>query len=105
MGTGFRAGSPEDTPTMRPPASRTNHFTVIAQDPGVRSRDGRVLTASVRLPPESLRAGPRGYRVHVIDFDTTTDRFYPPLAHGTDAEGGTIDPFADADPDALVAWG
>jgi hypothetical protein len=87
---------------MRPRSSRSHRLTVIAQDPAVRRADGRILTAPVRLQPESLRDGPWGHRVQVIDFDTTTDRFYAPLVYQQDAAGVALDPFADVDPNALV---
>lgn len=86
---------------MRPPASRRNHLTVVAQDPGVLDRRGRVLTAPVTLPPEYLAEGPWGYRVQVIDFDTSTETLYPPLVYEQDENGAAVDPFANANPDDL----
>ncbi len=53
-------------------------LTIIAQDPTVRV-GGRILTAEVAVPNEALSAGPRGYRVHVVDYDSTTNRMYVPL--------------------------
>jgi hypothetical protein len=44
-------------------------MTVVAQDPSVRKPDGTILMAEVDVPAESLAAGPRGYRVHVIDYE------------------------------------
>lgn len=67
----------------------TNHtvaprrkLTVIAQDPGVTTRNGRVLMTEVEVPAEALAPGPRGHRVHVVDFDSSTNRFYRPLRTG-----------------------
>lgn len=57
----------------------TRELTIVAQDPSVRRR-GRILTAPVRLPVEQLGAGPRGYRVHVIDYDASSNRLYRPCA-------------------------
>jgi hypothetical protein len=54
-------------------------LTVLAQDPSVQ-RNGKVLTVQVPVPQESLEPGPKGYRIHVIDFDSTRRRFYPPRA-------------------------
>ncbi len=53
-------------------------MTVIAQDPGVTSKNGNVLMTRVEVPAEKLAPGPRGHRVHVIDFDSSTDTFYRP---------------------------
>jgi hypothetical protein len=54
-------------------------MTVIAQDPSVKGADGkRILMSKVTVPAEILAAGPRGYRVHVVDYDSTTGSY-----HGT----------------------
>jgi hypothetical protein len=61
-------------------------------------RNGRILTAKVRVPIEELAAGPRGYRVHVVDYDASENRLYKPLASaamGTAA--APVDPFALSD--------
>lgn len=54
-------------------------LTIIGQDPSLRDRRGRILTAAVTVPNEDLGAGPRGYRVQVVDYDATTNRMYAPL--------------------------
>ncbi|HEY2946329.1 MAG TPA: hypothetical protein VGN09_28110 [Vicinamibacteria bacterium] len=87
---------------MRPAASRYNHLRIIAQDPGVLDRQGRILTARVALPPEYLADGPWGYRVQVIDFDASTDKLYPAHVYQPDPGGAVHDPFADTDPGDLV---
>jgi hypothetical protein len=53
---------------------------IVAQDPSVRV-GGRILTAEVDVPAEELAAGPRGYRVHVIDYDASSGRLCPPVAY------------------------
>jgi hypothetical protein len=62
------------------PISRSRYLTVVAQDPSIRykggRRRGRILTAKVRVPAEALSRGPQGYRVHVVDFDATTETYY-----------------------------
>lgn len=71
----------------------TRELTIIGQDPSVRRR-GRILTARVRVPVEELGAGPRGYRVQVVDYDASSNRAYKPLpaaAMGTTA--APADPF------------
>lgn len=55
--------------------SETREFTIVALDPGVRRR-GEVLTARVSIPKEALAPGPRGHRVHVVDYDATTHTLY-----------------------------
>jgi hypothetical protein len=49
---------------------------VVAQDPGVKDAKGNVLMSKVRVPREFLEPGPIGYRVQVVDYDATTNRFY-----------------------------
>jgi hypothetical protein len=62
-----------------------------------------MLTASVTLPPEYLAGGPWGYRVQVVDFDTSTDKLYPRLEYELDKNGAARDPFADEDPGKLAS--
>jgi hypothetical protein len=60
-------------------------MSVIAQDPSFRTRDGKhILMAKVTVPAEIVAPGPRGYRVHVIDYDSTTGRYHG--AHALPAE-------------------
>ena len=63
---------------MRPPPPKaTREITVIAQDPSVRTSDRkRILMSKVTVPAETLAEGPRGYRVHIIDYDSTTEVYY-----------------------------
>jgi hypothetical protein len=73
----------------------TRKLTVLALDPSVR--DGRsVLKTQIEIPNESLEPGPRGYRVHVIDYDSAVDRLLPAvaIAEGMNrADGPPADPF------------
>ena len=64
-----------------PPVRRTRELTVVAQDPLLvypegHPKAGRIVTAKIRVPRETLADGPRGYRVHCIDFDATTNTYY-----------------------------
>ena len=73
--------------TKRPAAKRSpvtdradgrqpvRYMTIVAQDPSVTTRNGRILTAKVAVPAEDLIAGPMGYRVHVVDYDSTRQYF------------------------------
>ena len=71
------------------PQPRERQITIIAQDPSVRV-DGRILRTQIRIPAETLRPGPVGYRVEVIDYDATHDTFYlpqpPPPVETEDAD-------------------
>jgi len=56
----------------------TRSWTVLAQDPAILGPEGRALTTRVVVPAERLESGPKGHRVHVIDYDASRDRYYPP---------------------------
>ncbi|HEV2863598.1 MAG TPA: hypothetical protein VGX48_21475 [Pyrinomonadaceae bacterium] len=71
---------------------RTQELTIIAQDPSVKV-NGRILTAQVSIPAEELAPGPRGYRVQVIDYDSSTGDLYPPLEYRILGDGSYNDPF------------
>ena len=49
------------------PATRT--MTIIAQDPSIKDSNQKILRTQVSIPYEKLGPGPRGYRVHVVDYD------------------------------------
>ena len=66
-------------------AGRLRPLTVIAQDPSVTDRSG-VLTVQVDVPREDLAPGPRGARLHVIDYDASTDTLYTPRADRLDED-------------------
>ena len=60
---------------------RTRELTIVAQDPLLtypegHEKAGRIVTARVRVPAETLSDGPRGYRVHCIDYDASTNTYY-----------------------------
>lgn len=56
------------------PLPAMREMTVIAQDPGVRAGSS-ILMAKISVPAETLIAGPIGYRVHLIDYDSSSGRF------------------------------
>jgi len=76
----------------------TRNLTIIAQDPSVQDPDGRIVTASVALPFERLDPGPRGYRVHVVDYDSVNRVLYRPFDPGGDG-----DPFKSASDKTLCS--
>ena len=63
-------------------AAPRRKLTVVAQDPGVTTKNGRVLMTQVEVPAEALAPGPRGHRVHVVDFDSSSNNFYRSLDTG-----------------------
>jgi hypothetical protein len=73
---------------------RTRRLTIIAQDPSVRV-DGRILTTEVEIPAEEIAPGPRGYRVKVIDYDTSSGVLYQPAAYPPLQNGLYQDPFKE----------
>lgn len=78
---------------MHRPDLRTRQLTIVAQDPAIRRPDGTILTARVSLPAEELASGPRGYRVHVVDYDTSVRVFYQVPTYNSSANGHFDDPF------------
>lgn len=50
--------------------------TVLALDPSVRM-NGKLFRTQIEIPNEVLDRGPRGFRIHVIDYDATRDALYP----------------------------
>lgn len=80
---------------------RTRRLTIVAQDPSIRV-NGKILRASVEIPAEELQPGPWGYRVQVVDFDSSTGNLYKPLKYhlknGTDS-----DPFLQASDSQLLS--
>ena len=81
------------------PLTRT--LRIIAQDPSLKAQAERgkppaILTAEVTVPCERLEAGPRGYRVHVVDYDASTETLYAPKALPP-----SDDPYRDA-PDSVL---
>src|SRR5262245_12229155 len=73
--------------------ANTQKITIIAQDPSVKI-GGKILVTEVEVPAEGLLAGPRGFRVNVIDFDTSTNTLYEPAILKPTANGLYKDPFA-----------
>jgi hypothetical protein len=80
----------------------TQKLTIIAQDPSVRL-NGRILTAEIEIPGEEILAGPCGYRVNVIDYDSTANALYEPASYQMLPNGGYQDPFRRARPAKTAA--
>lgn len=78
---------------MHKPNLRTRYLTIVAQDPAIRDSRGEILTATVSLPAEELAPGPRGYRVHVVDYDTSARVFYKAPTYQPSLVGHYKDPF------------
>lgn len=74
-------------------------WTILAQDPTILGPHGKALTTTVSLAAERMEQGPKGFRVHVIDYDASSDTFYK--SRDKDLES---DPFVNVtDIDKLVS--
>jgi len=80
---------------MTVPPLRTRKLTIIAQDPSVKI-NGKILRTQVEIPAEELQSGPWGYRVHTVDFDSSTSTLYQPLKYPSLKDGVDGDPFKGA---------
>ncbi len=81
---------------------RTRHFKIVAQDPSIK-RGGQILTAKVEVPAEDFGPGPHGYRVHVIDYDSSTGSHYIPLVYPPKLHTGHYqDPFEKVDNEVIL---
>lgn len=61
-------------------------WTILAQDPSILGAGGKALTTTVMLPAERLERGPKGFRVHVVDYDASTNTFYSPRRTAIDSD-------------------
>jgi hypothetical protein len=52
----------------------TRKLTVLALDPSVRDAKG-ILRTQIEVPNETLEGGPRGHRVFIVDYDSSSDSF------------------------------
>ena len=91
---------PTQTPVQTLP--RTRKLTIIAQDPSVRY-GGRLLRAQVDVPAEDLAPGPWGYRVHVVDYDSSTGTLYRPRKYPPPRSETDGDPFEKASDNELLS--
>jgi hypothetical protein len=64
-------------PNLQP----TCKYRIVALDPSVRGSDKKILTAVIEIPNEQLAPGPRGYRVQVVDYDSSNQILYEPAAY------------------------
>lgn len=77
------------------PLPRTRKLRIVAQDPSVKDSDGNILTTEIEIPAEELAPGPRGYRVHIVDYDTSTGTLYQPQPYNPLKDGCYTDPYAE----------
>lgn len=87
---------------MTVPPLRTRELTIIAQDPSVKIK-GKILRTQVEIPAEELQPGPWGYRVHTIDYDSSTSTLYQPLKYPSLKDGVDGDPFKGASDAKLLS--
>src|SRR5687768_2977284 len=77
---------------------RGRSLTIVAQDPMLRGKDGRILRGRVSVPNERLAPGPAGYRATVIDYDATRQRMIAPQKRWEKER----DPFEKADDEEIL---
>lgn len=80
---------------------RTRKLTIVAQDPSVQIRN-KILRARIDVPAEEIGIGPRGYRVHVVDYDSSTQTLYKPIKYPRLNADGDGDPFAGVSDSELL---
>lgn len=68
---------PNTNKTKRVVPQRSWPVPIIAQDPSVTDANG-VILGEAEVANESCAPGPRGARVHVVDYDASSNRFYRP---------------------------
>lgn len=86
-------------PSLQP--IHTRKLTIVAQDPSVRIK-GKILRATIDVPAEEIGPGPRGYRVDVVDYDSSTMTLYKPIEYPRLNGKGNGDPFAEASDKELL---
>jgi hypothetical protein len=87
------------------PYHPTRKLTILALDPSVK--DGQnILRTQIEISNELLDPGPRGSRVHIVDYDSSNDSLYGPhvipagMNHDVKAP---IDPFEGQSDKELLA--
>ena len=77
--------------TILPPVRK---LTIVAKDPGLRvGEGGPMVFAQVDVPAEILAPGPTGYRIKVVDYNSTERRAYANRKRYQDRRE-LLDPFA-----------
>lgn len=80
----------------------TRKLTIIAQDPSVKVK-GRILRTEVDVPAEDLQPGPWGYRVHTVDYDSSTETLYKPREYPPLSDAINGDPYKRASDARLLS--
>jgi hypothetical protein len=80
----------------------TRKLTIIAQDPSVKVK-GQILRTEIEIPAEDLQPGPWGYRVHTVDYDSSTETLYKPREYPPLRDGVNADPFKGASDARLLS--
>ena len=94
----------KSVPPPAPPVPRTRRLTIVAQDPAIRTADGRILCTQVEIPAETVAAGPWGHRIQIIDYDASTGTLYAPRDNAYDEteKGAYIDPYIGISDDRIL---
>ena len=74
----------------------TRKLVIVAKDPGLRlgGPEGPLAMTQVDVPAELLAKGPTGYRIKVVDYNSTEGRAYRDRQDYQLPTGELIDPFA-----------
>jgi hypothetical protein len=89
------------------PSPKWFELTILAQDPSIEKvhpadERSKILRTQVRIPASTLRPGPRGPRLHVVDYDPVTRVVHP--AYELAAGDGTVhDRFREVSDAELLA--
>jgi len=86
-----------DSESIPPEKQRTRRLTIVAQDPSFTNPDGSIVRAVVGVPSEWLDIGPRGQRLHVVDYDATARRLNEPLDLRDENEDVRVRPWSSVD--------
>jgi hypothetical protein len=82
----------------------TRKLTVLALDPSVK--DGRkILRTQIEIPNETVDTGPKGHRVRIVDYDSTSNTLYrtEPVSREINRDDDLpVDPFQDIHDAALL---
>lgn len=81
--------------------SLNRNLTIFAQDPSIKSQ-GKIIRTRIEVPAEEIGAGPIGYRVHVIDYDSSTGTLYQPIEYPPLKINRDYDPFENKSDEELL---
>lgn len=87
-------------------SASTRRTWVIAQDPSFTDKRKRPIFTQVEIPNEYIEPGPKGSRIHVIDYDATLNKMLEPIAISDERWSGLLpvtDQVSRSDIDGLLS--